>query len=209
MTITVLSRSVHPMKDNPVVINMEPRGDIDSPSNLDPQSLGFMCGLEIHQQLDTGKLHSRMPSQLFDYSLSEIPEDWSRSQRKLRASQGEGGQVDITARFESRRNRSFVYIQPPNAGLIELDEAPPLSHDSDAVDAVLTMAAMMRAKPVSSMQAMRKTVVDGSNTSGFQRTTLVATDGTIETDAGVVGIDVVCLEEDSARKLESKLPLLL
>ena len=205
MTITVLSRSVHPMKDNPVVINMEPRGDIDSPSNLDPQSLGFMCGLEIHQQLDTGKLHSRMPSQLFDYSLSEIPEDWSRSQRKLRASQGEGGQVDITARFESRRNRSFVYIQPPNAGLIELDEAPPLSHDSDAVDAVLTMAAMMRAKPVSSMQAMRKTVVDGSNTSGFQRTTLVATDGTIETDAGVVGIDVVCLEEDSARKLESKL----
>jgi glutamyl-tRNA(Gln) amidotransferase subunit E len=189
------------MKDNPVVINMEPRGDIDSPSNLDPQSLGFMCGLEIHQQLDTGKLHSRMPSQLFDYSLSEIPEDWARSQRKLRASQGEGGQVDITARFESRRNRSFVYIQPPNAGLIELDEAPPLSHDSDAVDAVLTMAAMMRAKPVSSMQAMRKTVVDGSNTSGFQRTTLVATDGTIETDAGVVGIDVVCLEEDSARNL--------
>ena len=204
MNIVSLS-PVHPMKDNPVVINMEPRGDINSPSNLDPQSLGFMCGLEIHQQLDTGKLHSRMPSQLFDYSLNEIPKNWARSQRKLRASQGEGGQVDITARFESRRNRSFVYIQPPNAGLIELDEAPPLSHDSNAVDAVLTMAAMMKAKPVSSMQAMRKTVVDGSNTSGFQRTTLVATNGAIETDDGIVGIDVICLEEDSARKLESEL----
>ena len=202
---TVSPRAVHPMKDNPVVINMEPRGDIDSPSNLDPQSLGFMCGLEIHQQLDTGKLHSRMPSQLFDFSLAEIPDYWTRSERKLRASQGEGGKIDITARFESRRNRSFVYIQPPNAGLIELDEAPPLNHDSDAVDTVLTMAAMMKAKPVSSMQAMRKTVVDGSNTSGFQRTTLVATDGSIETETGEVGIDVICLEEDSARKLDSEL----
>ena len=202
---TVSPRAVHPMKDNPVVINMEPRGDIDSPSNLDPQSLGFMCGLEIHQQLDTGKLHSRMPSQLFDFSLAEIPDYWTRSERKLRAAQGEGGKIDITARFESRRNRSFVYIQPPNAGLIELDEAPPLNHDSDAVDTVLTMAAMMKAKPVSSMQAMRKTVVDGSNTSGFQRTTLVATDGSIETETGEVGIDVICLEEDSARKLDSEL----
>ena len=202
---TVSLSPVHPIKDNLVVINMKPRGDINSPSNLDSQSLGFMCGLEIHQQLDTGKLHSRMPSQLFDYSLNEMPKNWARSQRKLRASRGEGGQVDITARFETRRNRSFVYIQPPNAGLIELDEAPPLSHDRNAVDAVLTMAAMMKAKPVSSMQAMRKTVVDGSNTSGFQRTTLVATDGVIETDGGVVGIDVICLEEDSARKLESEL----
>jgi len=184
---------------------MEPRGDIESPSLLDPKSLGFMCGLEIHQQLNTGKLHSRMPSQLYDFALSQIPENWQRSHRKLRASQGEGGKVDITARFESRRNRSFVYFQPPNAGLIEMDEAPPLQHDDDAVDAVLTMAAMMKAKPISSMQAMRKTVVDGSNTSGFQRTTLVATDGEIITEEGIVGIDVICLEEDSARKLDSEL----
>jgi glutamyl-tRNA(Gln) amidotransferase subunit E len=133
-----------------------------------------------------------------------MPKTWNRSHRKLRAAQGEGGRVDVTARFESRRNRSFVYLQSPNAGLIELDEAPPLSHDSDAVDTVLTIAAMMNAKPVSSMQVMRKTVVDGSNTSGFQRTTLVATNGFIETNLGNVGIDVICLEEDSARKLETK-----
>ena len=50
---------------------------------------------------------------------------------------------------------------------------------------------------------MRKTVVDGSNTSGFQRTSLIATDGTLETDEGTVGVDVVCLEEDSARKLDT------
>ncbi|MAK95970.1 MAG: Glu-tRNA(Gln) amidotransferase GatDE subunit E, partial [Euryarchaeota archaeon] len=59
--------------------------------------------------------------------------------------------------------------------------------------------------PVPLLQTMRKTVVDGSNTSGFQRTTLVATDGVLQTEGGPVGIDVLCLEEDSARKLDSKL----
>ncbi len=183
---------------------MEPRGDISEPGELDPVALGFMCGLEIHQQLDTGKLHSRMPSELFDYSIDEIPEGWTRSSRRLRASEGESGQVDVAARFEQKRNRSFVYIQPPNAGLIELDEAPPLEHDDEAIDIVLTMAGMMGAKPVSALQAMRKTVVDGSNTSGFQRTTLVATDGMIQTNEGNVGVDVICIEEDSARKLDTK-----
>ena len=193
------------MKDNLVsVINMEPMGDVSSPDNLSPEGLGFMCGLEIHQQLATGKLHSRMPSELYDFGLDEIPNNWPRSHRKLRAAQGEGGRIDVSARFESKRNRSFIYVQSPNSGLIELDEAPPLNHDSNAVDAVLTMAAMMNAKPVSSMQAMRKTVVDGSNTSGFQRTTLVATNGYIDTNLGNVGIDVICLEEDSARKLETE-----
>ena len=185
-------------------VNMEPRGDIREPGELEPASLGFMCGLEIHQQLDTGKLHSRMSSDLFDYSIDEIPESWTRSSRRLRASEGESGQVDVAARFEQKRNRSFVYIQPPNAGLIELDEAPPLEHDDEAIDIVLTMAGMMGAKPVSALQAMRKTVVDGSNTSGFQRTTLVATDGAIKTEEGQVGVDVICLEEDSARKLDTR-----
>ena len=185
-------------------IRMEPVGDVFASDSLNPHGLGFMCGLEIHQQLATGKLHSRMPSQLYDQGLEEIPREWTQSHRKLRASQGEGGRVDIAARFEARRNRSFVYVQPPNAGLIEIDEAPPLEHDKDAVNAVLTMSAMMDAKPVSSLQVMRKTVVDGSNTSGFQRTTLVATNGVISTNSGIVGIDVICLEEDSARKLDTK-----
>ena len=183
---------------------MEPLGEVTDSGNLDPVGLGFMCGLEIHQQLATGKLHSRMPSELFDYSIDEVPDDWARSNRRLRASEGEAGKVDVAARFEQRRNRSFVYVQPPNAGLIELDEAPPLEHDDDAVDVVLTMAAMMEAKPVPTLQAMRKTVVDGSNTSGFQRTTLIATDGNITTPTGDVGVDVICLEEDSARKLDTQ-----
>jgi glutamyl-tRNA(Gln) amidotransferase subunit E len=183
---------------------MEPIGEVSDPESLNPTALGFMCGLEIHQQLDTGKLHSRMSSELFDFKFEEIPKNWNRFERKLRAARGEGGKIDVAARFEQRRNRSFVYFQSPNASLIELDEAPPDIHDENAVDIVLTMSAMMNAKPINSLQAMRKTVVDGSNTSGFQRTTLIATHGILDTKSGDVGIDVVCLEEDSARKLNSE-----
>ena len=183
---------------------MEPIGDITEPEDLDPVALGFMCGLEIHQQLDTAKLHSRMPSKLYEHKSEDIPFDWPRSTRRLRASRGEGGKTDVAARFEQRRNRTFEYVQPPNAGLIELDESPPRNHEPEAVDIVLTMAALMDAKPIPNLQAMRKTVVDGSNTSGFQRTTIVATDGRIETDSAQVGIDIISLEEDSARKLDTK-----
>ena len=181
----------------------EPVGDVHQPSQLDPDQLGFMCGLEVHQQLATGKLHSREAGELYDITIDTLPDDWPTFERRLRASRGEGGAVDVAARFESKRNRTFVYAQSPNAGLIELDEQPPLALDEDALDITLTVSALLNANPVSLIQTMRKTVVDGSNTSGFQRTSLIATDGVLETPEGPVGVDVVCLEEDSARKLDT------
>ena len=181
----------------------EPEGDIADVETLNPDKLGFMCGIEVHQQLATGKLHSRQPGDLYDVTMDTLPEDWPRFSRKLRAARGEGGKIDIAARFETRRNRSFEYVQSPNSGLIELDEQPPLSHDESALDIALTTSALLNAKPVSLLQTMRKTVVDGSNTSGFQRTTLISTGGTLETPSDPVGISVVCLEEDSARKLDT------
>ncbi len=184
-------------------IHTEPVGDVEDASALIPSELGFMCGIEVHQQLATGKLHSRQPGVLYDVTIDTVPEEWKRFNRRLRAARGEGGAVDIAARFETRRNRSFVYVQSPNAGLIELDEQPPLPHDEDAVSIALTVSALLDAKPVTLLQTMRKTVVDGSNTSGFQRTSLVSIDGVLQTETGPVGIDVLCLEEDSARKLDT------
>jgi len=181
----------------------EPEGDVDDADNLNPEQLGFMCGIEVHQQLATGKLHSRQPGNLYDITADTVPKEWPRFSRKLRAARGEGGKIDIAARFEIRRNRSFEYVQSPNSGLIELDEQPPLLHDEEALDIALTTAALLEAKPVSLLQTMRKTVVDGSNTSGFQRTTLISTGGVLKTQSSDVGISVLCLEEDSARKLES------
>lgn len=184
---------------------MEPEGDVANPALLDPEGLGFMCGIEVHQQLATGKLHSRQAGELHDITIETLPKEWPKYNRRLRSTSGEGGAVDVAARFEARRNRSFIYCQAPNSGLIELDEQPPLPHDRDALDISLTVSGMINAHPVPLLQTMRKTVVDGSNTSGFQRTTLVATAGVLETEGGPVGIDVLCLEEDSARKLDSEL----
>ena len=184
---------------------MEPQGDVASSATLDPVSLGFMCGLEVHQQLATGKLHSRQPGELHDITIETLPSDWPQVSRRLRTASGEGGAVDVAARFEAKRNRTFIYCQAPNSGLIELDDQPPLPHDSDALDISLTVSGMLNAHPVPLLQTMRKTVVDGSSTSGFQRTTLIATGGVLETEGGPVGVDVLCLEEDSARKLDSQL----
>lgn len=70
----------------------------------------------------------------------------------------------------------------------------------EAVDLCLTMAVILNAKPVDEIQFMRKIVIDGSNTSGFQRTALVAINGTLRH----VGIQLIALEEDAARKLTEK-----
>ena len=80
--------SVTPIPTNGI---METVGAIREPDTLDPVALGFMCGLEIHQQLAADKLHSRLPSELYDFKLEDIQKEWNRASRKLRASEGEEG----------------------------------------------------------------------------------------------------------------------
>jgi glutamyl-tRNA(Gln) amidotransferase subunit E len=70
----------------------------------------------------------------------------------------------------------------------------------EAVDTVLTVAIMMKAKPVDEIHVMRKTVIDGSNTTGFQRTCVVAMGGEIQVADKTVPIQHAGLEEDAARK---------
>jgi glutamyl-tRNA(Gln) amidotransferase subunit E len=58
--------------------------------------------------------------------------------------------------------------------------------------------------PVEEIHVMRKTVIDGSNTTGFQRTAFVARDGYIDTTAGRVRVNMLLLEEDAARKMREE-----
>lgn len=201
---TQLKRGAHIPPTLRNAMGAEPVGLVDDANSLVPKSLGFMCGLEIHQQLNSGKLHSRQPSMLFEMGIESIPHNWNRVERRLSATSGESGSIDVASRFEQRRKRSFVYIQCPNSGLIELDDAPPSGLDDDALDIAMTISTLLEMHPVNVLQTMRKQVVDGSNTSGFQRTTLIGTSGKVSTKSGDVGIDVLLLEEDSARKLESR-----
>lgn len=153
-------------------------------------------GLEIHRQLDTShKLFCGCPT---EFAESE-PE--SSFLRRLRPTQSELGQIDQAAMFEFHRGRSILYESDHQTScLVEMDEEPPAKLNHEAVEACLTAALLMGAKPVDEIHVMRKVVIDGSNTTGFQRTAVIAMDGTLKVDAMTIPITQISLEEDAARK---------
>jgi len=161
--------------------------------------VGLKSGLEIHQQLDTNKLFCSCPSVLRkDEPDFEI-------HRKLHVVAGESGEIDIAAKHESEKDKEFTYQgYNENTCLIELDEEPPKEINKDALKTAIQLALILNCKILPLTQIMRKTVIDGSNTSGFQRTVLIGLNGHIKTLEGEIGIDSVALEEDAARIIEKK-----
>ena len=161
---------------------------------MDYKKLGLKSGIEIHQQLDTNKLFCDCPSIIRDDKPDLIVK------RKLKAAAGETGKIDIAAKHEEMKEKYYVYqAYEDTTCLVELDEEPPHEIDKDALDIVLSVAKILNAKIVEKIEVMRKTVVDGSNTSGFQRTALIAREGYIDTSLGKVKIPSICLEEDAAK----------
>ncbi|ELY86600.1 glutamyl-tRNA(Gln) amidotransferase subunit E [Natrialba hulunbeirensis JCM 10989] len=167
-------------------------------SDLDYDDLGLVAGLEIHQQLDTTtKLFCQCPTELRE------PEEADRTfTRYLHPTRSELGEIDEAALEESRVDREFEYLAYDSTCLVEEDDEPPHELDAEALETVLEIAQLMDMSPVDQAHVMRKIVVDGSNTSGFQRSTLIATDGEIETSEGAVGIEDLMLEEESAQRVE-------
>ena len=162
---------------------------------MDYRALGLKVGLEIHQQLATHKLFCEDVSGLVDTA------DGQRFRRRLRPTQSELGEVDAAALEEAKRRLTFVYEATPNSCLVEADEEPPHPPNPEALDIALEIALLLNARPVSEVDFMRKIVIDGSNTSGFQRSALVAMDGWLETNGKRIGVPTILLEEDAARKL--------
>ncbi len=173
---------------------------------IDYAQLGLKAGIEIHQQLDTQhKLFCSCPTTIRDDKADVVVK------RKLRASAGETGEMDVAAAYEQLRGKYFLYnAYNDTVCCVELDEEPIHELNAEALQAALQVALMLKAKPVDRVQVMRKTVVDGSNTSGFQRTALVAMNGNIVLNRGNDGrgkvkdisIQTVCVEEESAKIAE-------
>ena len=167
---------------------------------FDYDKIGLKVGLEIHQQLNTmAKLFCSCKPALF----KEEPE--ITFLRRLRPTQSELGQVDPAAYFEFQKGVRILYeANHETSCLVEMDEEPPHALNMEAIETVLTVALMMNAKPVDEIHVMRKTVIDGSNTTGFQRTCAIALDGKIKVGAKTVPIQHASLEEDAARKTGEK-----
>ena len=169
-------------------------------SKYDYKKLGLMAGLEIHQQLDTKeKLFCGCPTILRDVENSNF-----EFFRYLRPTRSEMGEIDRAAAEEAMLTKQFVYKAYDTTCLVENDEEPPRELNPEALDLTLQIAKLMNMDPFDEVFTMRKIVIDGSNTSGFQRTALVSTNGYIETTQGNVGVGVLCLEEDAAQKVEDK-----
>ncbi|NCN99181.1 Glu-tRNA(Gln) amidotransferase GatDE subunit E [Candidatus Pacearchaeota archaeon CG10_big_fil_rev_8_21_14_0_10_35_219] len=162
---------------------------------MDYKKLGFKAGLEIHQQLDSNrKLFSDAPN----FLRSDKPDFIVK--RKLHAVAGEEGKIDVAVQHESSLKKEFVYEgYHDTTSLVELDEEPPHTISEEALNICLQITLLLNCTIYPVSQVMRKTVIDGSNTSGFQRTVLIAHSGFIETGFGKVGIESIALEEDAAR----------
>ncbi|MCJ7559435.1 Glu-tRNA(Gln) amidotransferase subunit GatE [Candidatus Bathyarchaeota archaeon] len=163
---------------------------------IDYAKIGLKVGLEIHQQLGTSaKLFCSCKPGLFKGEPEIV------FLRRLRPTQSELGQVDPAAYFEFQKGVKVLYeANRATSCLVEMDEEPPHPLNMEAVETVLTAALMMNAEPVDEVHVMRKTVIDGSNTTGFQRTCVIALDGWIKVGQKLVPIQHASLEEDAARK---------
>jgi glutamyl-tRNA(Gln) amidotransferase subunit E len=167
-------------------------------ADYDYDDLGLVAGLEIHQQLDTDtKLFCSCPTELRDPAESD-----RRFRRYLHPTKSELGEVDAAALEESRVDREFEYLAYDTTCLVEEDDEPPGRVDREALETTMEITQLLDMDLVDQVHVMRKIVVDGSNTTGFQRTMLVATEGEIETDDGPVGIEDLMLEEESAQRIE-------
>jgi glutamyl-tRNA(Gln) amidotransferase subunit E len=160
------------------------------------KELGLKVGIEIHQQLDTKKLFCNCDSIIADDSKK--PE--LIVERFLRVQAGETGMVDRAAIFEFKKDKKFIYhFYNESCCLVELDEEPPNEINKEALKIAFQFSKLVNARINDVIQVMRKTVVDGSNTSGFQRTALIATNGHIKIDDKEIRIPTICLEEDAAK----------
>ncbi|MDW0307031.1 MAG: Glu-tRNA(Gln) amidotransferase subunit GatE [Nitrososphaeraceae archaeon] len=151
-------------------------------------------GLEIHQQLGS-------KNKLFcDCKINDSNEYDFTFKRNLRPTQSEMGSYDPAALFESKKIKTVKYQSSKNANcLIESDEEPPKMVNNEALEFVLTISLALNCTIEDELHVMRKIVIDGSNTTGFQRTILVGRNGFLEVEGVRVGIQSVCLEEDAAR----------
>ena len=151
-------------------------------------------GLEIHQQLDSkNKLFCNcktVDSTEHDFTFKRI----------LRPTQSEMGSYDQAALFESKKIKTVKYQSSKISNcLIESDEEPPMMVNTEALELVLTISLALHCTIEDELHVMRKIVIDGSNTTGFQRTILVARNGFLDVEGIRIGIQSICLEEDAAR----------
>lgn len=160
-------------------------------------TLGLKIGLEVHQQLNTEeKLHCHCKN-----ITKTIEESKYEFMRYLRPKPDYYGNIDLASIEQTKSNRKYIYKAYENNCLVELDEGDPFPINSEALTLSLIISKYLNMTPVEIIHVMRKIIVDGSSTSGFQRTSFISGCGILNTKSGTCKITSLCLEEDSCTKL--------
>ncbi len=183
-----------------------------APTDIDYEKEGTMIGLEFHQQVlapyGDDDLNEKHGGKLFCACPAYLRDDEAHFtlKRRFRAMAGETGDVDITAQFEKMKQGTTIYEAfHDTTCLVELDEEPISPINENAMFRALAMAKkLFKLELVDEILVSRKTIIDGSNTSGFQRTALIAYEGKnsyIDVNGKKIGIYQANLEEDSAKNM--------
>ncbi len=167
-------------------------------STIDYSSLGLKCGLELHQQLETGrKLFCRCKSEL------RLDEHQAIITRHMRPTLSELGEYDKAALMEFKKQKDIVYEIHDSVCSYELDETPPFEPDPKAIDLALSIAKLLQMDIFDELHVNRKQYLDGSIPAGFQRTMLIGVSGKVKVANKIVNLDMIALEEDSCREISN------
>ncbi len=164
----------------------------------DYERIGFMSGLEVHQQLHTReKLFCRCPAGIYqddEYDAEVI--------RHMRPTLSELGEYDGTALMEFKTKKNIVYrIKNETTCTYEVDDTPPFPINREAVDIAIQISLLKKLNIVGEIHITRKQYLDGSIPTGFQRTAIIGVEGAIQLRHKLVRLIQLSLEEDSCREI--------
>jgi len=178
------------------LIGYVPRKDA---SQEDYDRIGFMSGLEVHQQLKTReKLFFHGPAGLFnkheDYDAELI--------RHMRPTLSELGEYDGTALMEFKTRKEIIYrINNNTACTYDVDDTPPFPIDQEALDISIEISLLSKLNIVGEVHVTRKQYLDGSIPTGFQRTAIIGVEGELPLKHKTIRLIQLSLEEDSCREI--------
>ena len=161
--------------------------------------IGFMSGLEVHQQLRTKeKLFCRCPAGIYqkpDIFDAEII-------RHMRPTLSELGEYDGTALMEFRTRKNIIYrLRNETTCTYEVDDTPPFPVNQEALEIAIEISLLSRLNIVGEVHITRKQYLDGSIPTGFQRTAIIGVEGEIPLKHKKIRLIQLSLEEDSCREV--------